>query len=280
MSLCRAPAFFIFIFVSQIHAQIVTSIYPIKSILAEIVPDPIYIHCLVPPSASPHIHELLPSDFRLSGKARVLIYGGNGLDKWAEEIPDIQKISILPLVPDSLRLYPENLKKSSFNPHFWTDPLVVRAMLPILADTLCTVFPIDRDKIMNKTILFSNRLDTLNLELKKLLLPLGGTAVLSSHPFFQYFLKRYGFKISGIIEEIPGKEPTPKVIQRIIAAVDKSNIRAVLTHPQLSDRTAQMISESTGIKIIELDPLGGTEGRIRYTDLLMHNARQLKEVLN
>jgi len=161
----------LFVFVFQVHAQIITTIYPLKSILTGIVPDSIHVHCLVPPAASPHTHELLPSDFSMSGNARVLIYGGEGLDKWAEKIPDIEKISILHFIPDSLRIYPENLNKSSFNPHFWTDPLVVRAILPILADTLSHIFPSNRDIIVSKTIRFSNKLDTLNLKLQNLFLP-------------------------------------------------------------------------------------------------------------
>jgi zinc transport system substrate-binding protein len=95
--------------------------------------------------------------------------------------------------------------------------------------------------------------------------------VILSHPFFQYFLKRFNFTLTGIIEPIPGKEPTPKELKEIIDIALKNDVEAIFTHIQLPDNTAHLLSESTGIKVYTLDPVGGVEGRNSYNEILIYD---------
>ena len=92
-----------------------------------------------------------------------------------------------------------------------------------------------------------------------------------SHPFFVYFLQRFDFKVAGIIEPIPGKEPTAKDVKKLIDIASQNNVAAIFINSQLSERPAQIISESTGIKIYSLDPIGGPIGRYTYDELLFYN---------
>ena len=89
--------------------------------------------------------------------------------------------------------------------------------------------------------------------------------------FFQYFLKRYKFKVAGIIEPIPGKEPTPKELKGLIDIARKSDVVAIFTHIQLPDNAAHLLAESTGINVYTLDPIGGVDEIESYIDMLMYN---------
>ena len=100
-----------------------------------------------------------------------------------------------------------------------------------------------------------------------------------SHPFFQYFLNRFDIHLAGIIEVIPGKEPSPRELMKIIKKVKRENVKAIFTHPQLPDRAAESVAEAAGIKVYELDPIGGVTGRVTYNELLLYNTRILFEAL-
>lgn len=52
---------------------------------------------------------------------------------------------------------------------------------------------------------------------------------------------------------MPGKEPAPRAIQKIIKTVQKKNIPAIFTLPQLSQRPSRIVAEATGIKVFTLD---------------------------
>ena len=96
---------------------------------------------------------------------------------------------------------------------------------------------------------------------------------------FQYYFRRYNFTVAGIIEKSPGKEPTPREIKGLIDRVHADNVAAICTQPQLPERSAKLVAESTHTKIVALDPLGGVDNRQTYDDILLYNTRKLLEAL-
>jgi zinc transport system substrate-binding protein len=253
----------------------VTTIYPFKAVIVELVPEAMHVVNLVPSYASPHTFELLPADLRATERAKILIYGGVGLDNWAQRISVSRKISLIQMIPDSLLIHMHNHEHDSINPHFWTDPLLIKTIIAAITDTLCTIFPLMADSIMVRSNKFILDLNQLHSVLESLLVPLKGKFVATSHPFFDYFLSRYNIYSLISLEEIPGKEPTPRTIQKIIQTITDKKVSFILTHRQLNDQSALMISEYTGIPVVELDPLGSESEQIGYSDLLQEDAKRL-----
>jgi zinc transport system substrate-binding protein len=118
---------------------------------------------------------------------------------------------------------------------------------------------------------FAQQLDNLTVRIQTRLAPVKGKAVMLSHPFFQYFFKRFGINLIASIETIPGKEPSARDITNLIKLAQSKAVKAIFDHSQLPDLAAKLVAESTGIKIYRLDPLGGVPGRKTYTELLLYN---------
>lgn len=276
--------FFIF---STVHAQIsyVTTIHPFKEILYSLVKDRATVYSILPPGASPHTYELKPSDIKKVKQAKALFWGAENLDKWVLSLGSPLPIELFRLLPDSSRLqimasgFNNNSEFIGMDPHFWTDPLAAASILPALQDTLCSIDPKGENIYKKNSGQFAAQLDSLYHTISIASESIQNSNVLLSHPFFQYYLKRFHINLAGIIEPIPGKEPTPKELQEIIRLVKKQNVKAILTHSQLSDRPAQLVSESTGVKQIELDPIGGSTGKTTYKEILLSNTRILIEAL-
>lgn len=263
-----------------------TSIHPLAEILSEVVGERGEVNRLLPPGASPHTYELRPSDLRTVESSTAIFYGSEHLDQWVLRFPDQQKVELLTLLPSEYH-QPALIKhhhtsdhhEEKTDPHFWTDPLTVKALLPPLVDQLCQIDPGGCDIYQTNAQQFAASLDSLHQETKKLMTSCKGKAVMMSHPFYQYFLKRYGILIAGVVESIPGKESTPKELQGMIKLAKEEDVKAILTLPQSPDRPAQIISESTGIDIYELDPIGGVDGVKTYFDMIRHNTKILIEAL-
>ena len=262
-----------------------TTIKPFEEILKAVVGDQGTVFSILPPGASPHTYELIPSDVKRVAKAKALFYGSPDLDKWALVFYKRNKIELMSLVPQEKKLdikyyYGKNEGKTlGTDPHFWTDPLTVKAMLPTLTDTLCGLDPEGSEHYRKNALLFSAHLDSLNDKISELLTPLENKSVLLSHPFLQYYLKQYHFNLVGVIESVPGTEPTTKEIMQIIKKTRKEKAKAILTHHQHSDRPAVVIAESTGIQIYELDPIGGKVNRQTYDEILLFNTHKILEAL-
>jgi zinc transport system substrate-binding protein len=286
---------------SQVYSQTkyVTTIHPFQEILKEVVGDRGEVHQILPPGASPHTYELRPSDLRAVASAKALFYGSENLDAWALKFRNTHCIELIKLVAADCLIHFEeehddrqanvNLERdekeqhhhhaSGVDPHFWTDPLTVKNMLAALTEKLCTLDPTGCEIFRQNSDKFSSQLDSLHSKIKKMLIPIHGSKVMISHPFFQYFFKRYGIEIVGVIESSPGREPTPREIKGLIEQIKHENVKTIFDHTQLPDRAAKIIAESTGIKVYHLDPIGGVPGRESYDELLLYNANIILEAL-
>ncbi|MEE9449532.1 MAG: metal ABC transporter substrate-binding protein [Ignavibacteriaceae bacterium] len=264
---------FLFQLTNAAQPEYVTTIHPFKEIIQRVVGEWGKVICLLSPGSSPHTFYISPSEVKVIESADALFYCAKNLDEWAIRYNNPNKIELLSLLPvDSLlNIFTIRNRNVGLDPHFWTDPVLVKIMLPQLAAKLCSIDP-DGCKIYKANAEeFSVELELIYREINKNLKQVNKRTVILSHPFFQYFLKRFNFKLAGIIEPIPGKEPTPKELKVLIDIVLKNGVKAIFTHIQLPDNAAHLLSESTGIKVRTLDPVGGVEGRNSYNEILMYN---------
>lgn len=275
------------ILVSPVSAKpkYVTTIHPLKAILERIVGNRGTVKGILPPGASPHTFDISPSIMREAESATAIIYVGADLDEWIIKAGNNQKIELLKLIPvDSLQnIFSFNSSGTKKNvgtdPHFWTDPLLVKAIFPSLVKELCQLDPDGCNIYKKNAEIFSGELDSLTYRVNQKLKHIEHRSVLLSHPFFQYYLHRFKFRVEGIIEPLPSREPTPKELQRIIELGKKLTISIILNNVQHPDVAAELVSESTGIPLLIMDPIGGVEGRISYEDMIMYNTDLLVKVL-
>ncbi len=285
--------------VAACQPQYVTTIHPLKVVIQEIVGERGKVHGILPPGASPHTYELRPSDAKIIETARAIFYGADNLDGWVLKFPNANQIELITLVAPSALIYfhesqdhhhsaahrEEHQTKaahdhsSGVDPHFWTDPLTVKSLLPGLVQKLSILDPGGAEAFKANAERFSRQLDSLHHQLHAMLAPVAGSKVMISHPFFQYFFKRYDIHLVGIVEAIPGKEPTPRQLKGYIEQVKQQKVKAIFDHLQLPDRAAKLVAEAAGIKLCQLDPLGGVAGRQSYDELLLYNARLILEAL-
>lgn len=232
-------------------------------------------HVLLRSGASPHTHEPRPSDVRRTSSASVVFYGSPTLDGWAAGLEAPNRVAMLSLLPDSLLIRGTG---EQADPHFWMDPMAVRGVLSALSDTLCALVPDRCADYQHGAATFADDLIVVHDSVSALMREMDGLHVLVTHPFLAYFARRYDLHVAGIVEELPGSEPTAADMMRMIDAAKSSEARAILTVPQHSTRVAGAIAEATGLPIIELDPMGGdVDG---YAELLYFNASRIRTVLS
>ena len=82
---------------------------------------------------------------------------------------------------------------------------------------------------------------------------------------------------AAIIEESPGREPTPAHIRTVIDTVRRYGCRAVFAEPQFSPKAAEAIASESGAQVLFLDPLGGPglPDRDTYLKLMRYNLAQM-----
>jgi ABC-type Zn uptake system ZnuABC Zn-binding protein ZnuA len=272
-----------------------TTATPLGMILREVAGDRAEVRVLLAPGASPHTYEPKPSDLRAASAATAFFYCSPLLDGWAADIGRRDAIALFDLVPAELRLelttphHHQGADGSAherehagggpeLDPHFWLSPRTVRGMLPALAAKLSALDPGGAPEYQANARVFDAALAALDQELAGSLAGVKGESLLLFHPSFNYLIHDYGLKLAGVVEPVPGQEPTPQFLAQLTGLVRAANLKALFTEPQLPKGPAEAIARETGLPLYELDPEGSAHATT-YAGLLRYNARVLAEAL-
>ncbi len=269
----------------------VASIPPLSAILQEIVHERAEVTPLLPVGASPHVYDPRPSDARRIAEAAALFSISDDLDGWSTRFDAKRKVQALSLLPESFTLKFEEEEASDSDgharhghehhgkdPHFWTDPLAVKALIPGLLKSLCEIDPEGCAIYRKNGEIFAAKLENLHRDTARSLQRLQGVRVALSHPFYRYFFRRYGLHAEIVVEPVPGKDPSPRAVMEMAGLLKRKKVRALFTMPQHSDKAARVLAETAGIPVVQLNPLG-REKKETYDALIRKNTARIEKAL-
>lgn len=167
----------------------------------------------------------------------------------------------------------------ALDPHFWLDPVRMTGTVDAVVEAFVKLDAAGSDGFRSRGEAVKKSIDDLHKSIDSKSKAWTKKTIVTFHGSMGYFADRYGLKISAVIEPFPGKEPTPKYMKEVLAAIDKAKPAAMFSEPQLDKRPAQVIADQAKIPLFELDPVGGSAGVDSYEKLLMHNADVLDKAL-
>ncbi len=263
--------------------KVVASIAPLADFARQVGKDKVDVLLLLPPGASPHTYEPVPGTVREISKARIFIKIGAGLEFWADRLiaavaPGIATVTC----SDGIQLLKgeeHDHAVSNVNPHIWLDPVICMKIVDRIAAAFAKADPANASFYRKNASAYISRLSALDREIAQTVKTFRTRDFVTFHPAWSYFAKRYGLTVAGVIEEAPGKEATPKHIQKILDEVGRMKTRVIFAEPQLSPKIADVLAREAGARVLMLDPLGGGKGRKTYVDLMKYNLSEMEKAM-
>lgn len=260
-----AAALLIYSSVYADRLKIVASIVPLYNITAAIAGNKADLMSMVPPGTSPHTFSPKPSQIIAMSNADLFIKVGSGMEFWADKIVDaaantkMMVITITDGIPLLAGDSDEPVDKQGHragNPHIWLDPVLTKQFSGRICDTLVKLDPADSSYFKNNYKKFSKELDKLDAYIKVETGKFRVKELVSFHPAWVYFEKRYGLKEIAVIETVPGRQPSPKELQEIVVQIKKYSIKTIFAEIQLPRKSADVIAKEAGVTVLILNPLG------------------------
>jgi zinc transport system substrate-binding protein len=286
---------------------VAATITPLGDFCQKIGGDLVQVQILIPPGASPHLFEPAPSVMARASQARVFVYVGAGLEPWADRLLRSRDSGNLIVVEAArgiplLRMATHHHEHSAAetgdhddhqpgkteahethlagNPHIWLDPVLAQNIADKIAQALIQADPGHRAQYEANCQEFQAKLAALDREIQQQAQTWRLRDYVSFHPSFSYFARRYNLHEAGTIETAPGREPTPRHLKNLVAAIHRYGIKVVFAEPQLNPRVAEVIAQEAGVKVLRLDPMGGTPPYgSDYLQLMRANLAALDEAL-
>ena len=285
---------------------VAATIVPLGDFCQKIGGDLVQVQVLIPPGASPHAFEPPPSVMARASQARVFVYVGAGMEPWADKLLRsrgggglvvVEAAQGVPLLKDTHPHHHEEAEKPGHsgrhhdeeesaglqqggNPHIWLDPVLAQDICRKIASAFIQADPGHRAQYEANLKNYLAALEELNREIDSRARGWRLRDFVSFHPSFSYFARRYNLHEVGTIEAAPGREPTPRHLKNLVAAIRRYGIKVVFAEPQLNPRVAEVIAQEAGVKVLKLDPMGGAPPYgSDYLQLMRYNLAALDEAL-
>ncbi len=230
--------------------------------------DRVSVETLAKPTEDPHFVDAKPSHIVTLNRADVLIEGGADLEiGWLPPLIDqARNPRILPgargrvMASEGIQLLdvPSSLDRSrgdihaAGNPHFMMDPLNAGIVARHLVDVFSSLDATGSASYKANLARFEQQLKTKMNAWNSKLAPFRGTAIVTYHQTWRYFVERFGFRADTFLEPKPGIPPSPPHLAQVIAKINAEHIKVILVEPFQSRKTAEVVAQHTGAKIVDV----------------------------
>ena len=263
--------------------KVIASIAPIADFVSQIGRERVDVTLLLPPGANPHTYEPTPKIIKDISNAKIFVKVGAGLEFWADKViksSDNKSLTVVIASSDIPLLHGEHSHShSGADPHIWLDPNIAGKIVTKIEKALIKADPSHAEFYISNAFVYKKKLSQLDREIFEKVKKFKIKEFVTFHPAWNYFSKRYGLKVTGVIEESHGKEPGPKHIAHIIKEIKLTGSSVIFVEPQFNQKLAEAVARESNAKIIFLDPIGGQKGRETYLDLMRYNISAMERVM-
>ncbi len=273
-------------YASEQKIKIVASIVPLADFARQVGGDNVDVVLLLPPGASPHTFEPTPKTIQEISNAKIFIKIGAGLEFWADKLikatdRDITTIESTEGI-ELIQAYNQGHfhgKVQSADPHIWLDPVICIQIIKKIEKMLSRLDPANSSIYKKNASVYIKKLIDLDSEILNRVKAFRTKEFITFHSSWNYFSRRYGLSVTGVIEKGPGKEPTPKHLGKLLEELKRTKMKVVFAEPQFSTKIAEAIAQEAGAQVLILDPIGGSKGRKNYIDLMRYNLSIIEKAM-
>ncbi|BAL80668.1 metal ABC transporter substrate-binding protein [Caldisericum exile] len=255
--------------------KVAVTIYPFYDAVKSIAGDLADVVVIVPPGSSPHTYVLTPQDIKNLEGVSVIFENNFGLEEFLSSVISSLNAKVVN-VSESLKSI---VDANGGNPHLWLNPEYFVVQSETIKNTFVELDPAHKDTYERNFEAYKSEILSKATELKQKLTTLKNRNVITFHDAFPYFAEYFGLNILSSVEPDPNKMPTPKQIIDIENLIKKYNVKVVFKEPQLSSDIYKSIVADTGVKVVDLNPLGDGVKIKTYIELMEYNVNVIYDAL-
>lgn len=146
------------------------------------------------------------------------------------------------------------------NPHIWLDPKRAIQQVENIRDGLVAADPEGKPVYEANAAAYIAELKKLDTEFTQQLQPYTGKTFVTYHDFADYFARSYNLQVESLVG-VPHENATPEDVRRVVEAAKASNLKTLLSEPQVLDNPFKALATDLKVNVGTFDPLeaGGAE---------------------
>jgi zinc transport system substrate-binding protein len=244
---------------------VVVTILPQADFVESLGGDRVEVTVMVPPGANVHIYEPTPSQLAALAEAEMYAKVGSGVEfelAWMDKLVAINRDMMVVDCSRGVELQEMiggheeedgEAEHGLMDPHIWMSPRNAQIMVRNICEGLEQVDPDNKNYYEQNRDVYLQKLAELDWEIRDGLSGVTNRRFMVYHSAFGYFASEYNLVMMPIEEG--GKEPTAAGLARLIAQAKEHGIKVIFALPQFNPRSAEVIAEAIGGRVVFIDDL-------------------------
>jgi len=267
------------------RTQVAATVFPLYDITRRLAEDRLDVHLMLAPGLDVHGYEPRPRDVEALSNASLIFAVGLGLDTWAQDLArsagagEARVFEIGPLMDPILA--PSGLIRSEpmIDAHFWLDPIRAGQAVDVIVEALGGLDPVGGPFYRSRGQDLKRSFQALHGEIAARAARWPRRRIVTFHGSLFYFAERYDLDVVGVVEPVPGQEPTAQHLAALIDLLRADEPAVLFSEPQMDDVLARALAREADVETHEVNPMGGTPGTDNYELLMRRLAAVMDEAL-
>jgi zinc transport system substrate-binding protein len=264
---------------------VAATVFPVFDLTQRVADNRVDVRLVLAPGLDPHDYEPRPKDVVGLSDASLIFAVGLGLDPWAAGLArsagagEARVFELGPLMDPILAppglIRPEPL----IDPHFWTDPLRAQRAVDVIVEALSGLDPEGGPFYRERGGVVKRSIQAVHADVSRQAETWRRRRLVTFHGSLFYFAARYGLQVVGVVQPVPGTEPTAQHMAELVAELRGPEPAALFREPQMESQLAAALGREAGVTVYEVDPMGGGPKAPSYEELVRGIARAMDEAL-
>jgi zinc transport system substrate-binding protein len=264
---------------------VAATVFPVFDLTQRVADNRVDVRLVLAPGLDPHDYEPRPKDVVGLSDASLIFAVGLGLDPWAAGLArsagagEARVFELGPLMDPILAppglIRPEPL----IDPHFWTDPLRAQRAVDVIVEALSGLDPEGGPFYRERGGVVKRSIQAVHADVSRQAETWRRRRLVTFHGSLFYFAARYGLQVVGVVQPVPGTEPTAQHMAALVAELRGPEPAALFREPQMESQLAAALGREAGVTVYEVDPMGGGPKAPSYEELVRGIARAMDEAL-
>lgn len=236
------------------------------SAVKDLVGDAFDVVVSIPDGLDPHEWEPSAKDIETINKATLVVENGLGLEEGMENALSQARKAGVKIFTASDHITVRTVGEGegipsgdpdqavgARDPHLWTDPVTMKAVVDALADYIKADFGVDLSKRRDD---LDSRLTALDAEIAASVsnIPEGSRKLVTGHESMGYFAQRYGFKLVGaVVPSLSSQaESSAKELVELKKLIAANGVNVIFTELGENPKVAQALASEAKVEAIPL----------------------------
>lgn len=223
-------------------------------VVSHLVGDEADVLTLMRPGADPHSFEISAAEAARMRSADLLVANGLGLEEGLQQHLDAASADGVDtfVAGDAVEVLPYSSTDAdgADDPHFWTDPAQMIAVVDALTPMLESVAG---PAVADHAAAYRAELETLDADMTAAFaaIPAERRALVTNHHVFGYLADRFGFRVIGAI--IPGgttlAAPSASDLADLVSAIDAAGVPTIFAESSSPDRLVRALADEADRRV-------------------------------